>query len=153
VSPALVPLASSAASARPAIVTPRNTRRLAHGSARRQSVLPHALPSAPIAGLPAPSHRSTMGSLVKRGGTSPLTIIVGGLLALLAFGASGAAAARVLARRRPPTPPTPAIAEREELATLSEADLLLQGVDMDAELQRLLAHGEPAVPGDASHTR
>jgi len=75
---------------------------------------------------------------------------------LLALGASGAAAARVLARRHPPTPPTPAIAEGEEVVALSEADLVLQGVDMDAELQRLLAQGEAdreTIPGEFPHTR
>jgi len=151
-----VRLGSSAPPPRPAIVTSPRVRRSVHARARWQSVLPRALPPAPIAVPPAVRHRSTTRSTVERGGSSPLTVIAGGLLALLALGASGAAAARVLARRHPPTPPTPAIAEGEEVVALSEADLVLQGVDMDAELQRLLAQGEAdreTIPGEFPHTR
>jgi hypothetical protein len=152
--PAPAPTALPATPPRPAIATTRIARRRTHAAATRQSFLQRTLPPAAVTAPTPPKERSITRSTVKGGETSAVAVVAGLLLVLLALGASGAAAGRVLARRRPRTPPTPAIGD--EVAAISQADRLLRGVDMDAELRRLLADGEPervAAPGEPSHTR
>jgi hypothetical protein len=86
----------------------------------------------------APTRRPATGA----GADALLISLAGTLLALLAIGGGGAAAAKVRRRRRPRTPPIVAAVSTAEI----DADALLDGVDFDAELGRMLTErdGGPA---------
>ena len=82
-------------------------------------------------------------------GDETLLIVVGSaLLVLIALGGGGALAAGILRRRRPQAPPMVAAVDESEVQPMSEADLLLRGVDLDAEFGALLC--EPTSEGDRS---
>jgi hypothetical protein len=85
---------------------------------------------------------------VSSGDSASVTIAIA-VLALLAIGGWGAAAARAVRRRRPAIPPVRDAGIEPETTPDSEADILLRGLDMDAELRNLLTERpERLVSGD-----
>jgi hypothetical protein len=73
------------------------------------------------------------------GGDTAVVTIALALFALLAIGGWGATAVRAVRRRRPAIPPVRETGVELEFTPDSEADILLRGLDLDAELRNLLA--------------
>ena len=75
------------------------------------------------------------------------------LLGLMALGGGGAAAARVRRRRRPKNSPfTAALAGLAAAELASDADAMLDGLDLDAELRSILAQADGRAPEEVAES-
>jgi hypothetical protein len=80
-------------------------------------------------------------------------VVAVALLGLMALGGGGAAAARVRRRRRPENSPfTAAVAGRAAAEPPSDADAILDGLNLDAELRSILAHADGDEPDEVAET-
>jgi hypothetical protein len=80
-----------------------------------------------------------------------VTLLAVTLLGLMALGGGGAAAARMRRRRRPKNSPfTAAVARLAAAEPASDADAMLDGLDLDAELRSILAQADGRAPEEVA---